>query len=254
MIGTKEFTNLNLMAGTVRSLDQSPGSSEDMAIFNRDFDMLVADMKNLVDPELAADLASQKDYYTAAFQVAKGSFGGKPFGGLKASTGQFGMRLIMPQDLRIAAGTETPAFYSWLQTVTTTSAKSYKTGAIGYNSTYCYTQNLANKNEVIAFHRLISYKPNPRVLAVELTINGVGYMPWSVEAFSKIRKADKLFSILPMPGKVLLHPGGFFYITLYFDMETGTTVMSGVSSLEIEIAPFGLTFAEYDFLAAGNIV
>jgi len=252
MIGAKEFANLNLMAGTVRSLDQAPGSAEDMQIFNRDFDMLVADMKNLVDPELAADLAAQKDYYTAAFQVAKGAFGGKPFGGLKASTGQFGMRMIMPQDLRTDAAGLTPALYSWLQTLTTTTSRTVKTGAIGYGGSYCYTQNAANKNEVIAFHRLISYKPNPRVLAVELTINGVGYMPWSVEVYSKIRKPYKQFTIIPMPGKVLLHPGGFFYINLFFDLEVAT-IPTTTNVVDVEIAPFGLTFAEYDYLAAGAI-
>lgn len=246
-------SKLNLMAGTVRSLDQEVGSSEDLTIFNRDFDMLVANLKALSDPMIGADLAAEKDFYASAFQVAKGYFNKKPFGGLKATTGQFGMRLIEPQDLRIAAGTETPAFYSWHQTVTTTSSKTYKTGAIGYSSGYAYTQNVANHNEVMAFHRLLSYMPAPRVLYAEFYVNGVGYMPYSVEPFSKIGLANKLFKILPMPGKILLHPGGHFYVTFYFDCEGGATAPSTTQNFEIEIAPFGLTFAEYDFLEAGNL-
>lgn len=247
------FKKLNLIAGTVRSLEQEPISGEDSDIFNRDFDLMVQDMKNLADPGLAADLAAEKDFYTAALQVAKGSFNKKPFGGLKASTGQFGFRLINPQDFRVAAGTDTPAIYSWLQTITTTSGKSYGTGAIGYGGASFYAQALANKNEVIAFHRLLSYKPSPRVIQIGLYVNGVSYMPYSVEPFSKIGLPDKLFKILPLPGRILLHPGGYFYATLYFDMETGQTAPSATSNIDIEIAPFGLTFAEYDFLQASQL-
>lgn len=246
-------SKLNLMAGTVRSLDQEVGSSEDLAIFNRDFDLLVKELKNLADESLGADLAAEKDFYSSAFQVAKGYFNKKPFGGLKATTGQFGMRLIEPQDLRIAAGTETPAFYSWHQTIAVSSGKTYKTAAIGYNGGYAYTQNVANKNEVLAFHRLVSYMPSPRVLYTEFYVNGVGYMPYAVEPYSKLGLPDKLFKIIPMPGRILLHPGGYFYVTLYMDLETGATAPSGTPSLEIEIAPFGITFGEYDFLAAGML-
>ncbi len=246
-------SSLNLLAGTVRSLDQEVGSADDLGIFNRDFDALVDDLKKLADPLLGADLEGQKSFYAAAFQVAKGYFNKRPFGGLRASTGQFGMRLIAPQDFRTAAGTETPVFYSWHQTVTTTSVKTYKTGALGYGGSYMYAQNVSNHNEVIAFHRLLSYQPSPRVIYVEHYVNGVGYMPYSVEPFSKIGLSDKLFKILPLPGRVILHPGGHWYCSLYFDLQSGTSSPSGTSSLEIEIAPFGITFGEYDFLEAGNI-
>jgi hypothetical protein len=245
-------SKLNLMAGTVRSLDQEVGTAEDKAIFDRDFDLLVKDLKNLVDPDLGGDLANEKDFYASTFQVAKGYFNKKPFGGLKATTGQFGMRLITPQDLRQAAGTETPAYYSWHQTLTTDSGDT-DTKGLAYSSSYAYTQNLANKNEVLAFHRLLSYAPAPRILYLEFYVNGVGYMPYSVEPFSKIGKPDKLFKILPMPGRILLHPGGHFYCIFWLDLFGGTTAPSGTASVEVEIAPFGITFAEYDFLASSNI-
>lgn len=246
-------TKLNLMAGTVRSLDQEVGSSEDLAIFDRDFNLLIGDLTKLADPLLGDDLRAEKEFYASAFQVAKGYFNKKPFGGLKASTGQFGMRLLGPQDFKTDAAGATPAFYSWHQTITTTSVKTYKTAALGYSGGYAYCKNASNKNAVIAFHRLLSYMPAPRVLLVEHYVNGVGYMPYSVEPYSKIGLPDKLFKILPMPGRILLHPGGYWYCTLYLDLEGGTSSPSGTSSIEIEIAPFGVVFAEYDYLAADQL-
>ena len=245
---------LNIMAGTARSLETAPLSGEDMSLYNRDFDVLVNDILALVDHELGQDLISQKDWYGQVAAVAKGYFNNKPFGGLKAATGQFGMRLIAPQDLRTTATSETAAYYSWLQTLTTTSAKSYRTYGIGGSSTaQAYAQNVSEKKEVIAFHRLISYRPDPNLIAVGFQVNDLAYAPYTVETFSKISKgANKLFRILPMPGGVLLHPGGHFSIDFYFDLGTGTTAPSGTSQVTVEIAPWGLLFAEYDFLASSN--
>lgn len=249
----EQFTKMNIMAGTARSLERAPLSSEDKQVWDRDFDLLVKDLKNLVDLELGQDLEAEKDWYTSVVEVAKGYFNDKPFGGLKSSTGQFGFRLLGPQDLRIAAGTETPAYYSWLQKVTTTSAKTYKQYALGYGSAAVYTQNVSEKKEVIGFHRLLSLKPDPKIILVEFSVNDYPYVPYNVELFGKIAKNDKLFKIIPMPGRVLLHPGGHFYMHLYFDLGTGATAPSGTTDVDIEVAPFGLVFGEYDFLAAANL-
>jgi hypothetical protein len=209
-------------------------------------------MKKLVDVELAEDLQGEKDWYTSACEVAKGYFD-KPFGGLKSSTGQFGFRLLGPQDLKTSAAGDTPAFYSWLQTVTTASSKTYKQYALGYGGAAVYSRNASEKKEVIAFHRLLSYKPTPKLILVEFSVNDYPYAPYNVEVFSKISKNDKLFKIIPMPGRVLLHPGGHFYVNMYFDLGTGANTPSGTSNVDIEVAPFGLVFAEYDYLAASEL-
>lgn len=249
----EQFTKMNIMAGTARSLERSSLSNEDRQIWDRDFDLLVQDLEKLVDAELGQDLKTEKDWYTSVAEVAKGYFNDKPFGGLKSSTGQFGFKLLGPQDLRIDASTGTPAYYSWLQKVTTTSGKTYKTYALGYGSAAVYAQNISEKKEVIGFHRLISYKPDPKLILVEFSVNDYPYAPYSVEMFSKISKDGKLFKIIPMPGRVLLHPGGHFYTHMYFDLGTGASAPSGTSDVDIEVAPFGLVFGEYDYLAAANL-
>jgi len=251
----EKFRKLNLMAGTAKSLEQELLTPEDTDIWDRDFNVLCDDLTKLVDPELGNDLRSEKAFYDAANQVAKGYFDKNPFGGLKSATGQFGFRLITPQDLKTAAAGATPALYSWVQTAAlTASGRSYDTGIIGSSASHAYIKNAANKKAVMAFHRLISYKPSPKVIHVEFNINDYPYVPYSVEPFSKISKENKLFKIIPMPGRIILHPGGKFYVTLWFDAETGASAPPASQNIDIEIAPFGLIFGQYDYLASSELV
>jgi len=243
------------MAGTARSLEQEIVTPEDSKVWDRDFELLVNDLTKLVDPELGNDLRSEKGFYDAALQVAKGYFDKNPFGGLKSATGQFGFRLISPQDLKTAAAGGTPALYSWIQTATlTASGRSYDTGIIGSSASHAYIRNAANKRAVMAFHRLISYKPSPKVIHVEFNINDYPYVPYCVEPFGKISKENKLFKIIPMPGRIILHPGSKIYITLWFDPETGSSAPPASKNIDIEIAPFGLLFGQYDYLASSELV
>lgn len=255
-VTAEQFKKLSLMAGTARSLETEALTQEDIEIWERDFAILCDDLTKLVDPELGSDLRGEKGFYDEAIKVAKAYFDKIPFGGLKAATGQFGFRLIGSQDLKAATSALTPQFYSWIQTLTTTASHTYKQGAFGTAATTnVYTSNRANESELLAFHRLISYKPSPRLLYVEWNINSYPYIPYCVEPYSKISKNDKLFKIIPMPGRVIIHPGGGFYTHFYFDPETGTSAppAAGVT-VDVEIALFGLVFAEYDYLKAGAAI
>jgi hypothetical protein len=256
-ISGPEYSKLNLMAGTAKDLLQEQATSEDLNVWNRDFDLLVSDMAKHADFELGTDLGNEKQFYTAALQVAKGYFDAKSFGGLKAATGQFGFRIIGPQDLKAASSSMVPALISWIQTLTTDSGHTYEQYAIGVaSSAAVYTSALVTQKSLLAWHRLISYKPSPRLQYVEWNINNSPYVPYCVEPFSKVQKADgKLFRLIPMPGRIIIHPGGSFYGHLYFDLEEAYASLSGTTkSVDVEIGLFGLVFAEYDYLKAGTAV
>ncbi|MBA7684029.1 hypothetical protein ES703_92418 [subsurface metagenome] len=237
------------MAGTARALEQKELKPDDIANFNRDFDLLTTDLSKLVDPELGRDLADEKEFYLAVCQVAKGYFNDKPFGGLKAATGQYGMRFIIPQDFRTqSGGGSTYQLYSWFQTKSTGAATTVF-DLFGSSGSPILAETEAENKNVIAFHRLLSYKPDPQLMMLQFTINDFPYAPYSVEPFSKITKADKLFKIIPMMGRVVLHPGGKLYVKAWIDrMHSGTTTPSTAYTLDIEIAPFGLLFAEQAYL------
>ena len=252
-IRAEEFAKMNIMAGTARGLERSSLSGEDQEVWNRDFDLLVNDLKRVIDPEIGAELEREKDLYTSACEVAKGYFNDKSLGGLKCSTGQFGFRLIGPQDLKTDSAGATPAFYSWRQKVDTTTGKTYKQYLFGYGTAAVYAKDAANKQAVLAFHRLISYKPDPRLILVQFEINDYPYVPYNVELFSSIAKENKLFKIIPMPGRVILHPGGHFFMHAYFDRQTGATAPALIGSMDVELALFGLVFAEHDYLAADQL-
>lgn len=246
----EQFGKMNIMAGTARSLERSTLSSEDKTVWDRDFDLLVQDLKKLVDLELGTDLEAEKGWYTAAVEVAKGYFNDKPFGGLKSATGQFGFRLLGPQDLKTDAAGGTPKFYSWLQKVTTTSVKTYA----DIVSDAAYARNASEKKSVIAFHRLVSYKPSPKLVALRFNINDYPYVPYTLEMFSQVQRDAKLIKIVPMPARVLLHPGGKFHLRGFFDLGTGASAPVGTTDIDVEIAPFGMIFAEYDYLAETELI
>jgi len=245
----KQFQKLNILAGTGRSLEQKQLTDSDTVIYNRDFDLLVGELSKLVDPELGRDLADEKEFYLAVCQVAKGYFD-KPFGGQKAATGEYGMRFIIPQDFRTASGGGTTyQLYSWFQTKATGSTTVSTFDLFGSSGSPILAESESEHKSVIAFHRLLSYKPDPQLIMLQFTINDFPYAPYSVEPFCKILKDEKLFKILPLMGRVILHPGGKLYVKAWVDeMLSGTTIWAATYTHDIEIAPFGLIFAEQAYL------
>lgn len=241
-----EFVKLNLMAGTARLLEQVALKPDDLTIFNRDFDLLVEKLAKS-DPELGANFAAEKEFYLGVCQIAKGYFNEKPFGGLKSATGQYGMNLIAPQNLKTASEGTTRSYYSWGQTVTVLSGLTYAHVLGSGTAASCFASAEAEKKEVIGFHAFLSYKPDPKLMLLGVQINDYPYAPWDIEPYAKITKADKLFKILPIPGRIILHPGGKFSLKGFFDLTCGSTRGAGADTdIDVEIAPLGLTFAEYD--------
>jgi len=245
------FAKLNLMAGTARLLEQVVATPVDIEVFNRDFDLLVKELSK-VDPELGYNLGLEKEFYSGVNQIAKAYFNMKPFGGLKSSTGQYGMNIITPQNLRNSFGGGTPFYYNWVKTLSVASGGT-EAYILGTSATaQCYASAENEKKEVIGFHAFLSYKPDPKLIMLHMEVNDYPYAPWGVEPYAKITKAEKLFKILPIPGRVILHPGGKFALKGYFDVRSSVTLAADVD-VDVEIAPFGLTFAEYDQFEIANI-
>lgn len=250
----EEFSRLNILTGTAKKLEQKPLTARDEEVFSRDFDMLVHKLAK-VDEELGANLGAEKEFYVGVCQIAKGYFDMIPFGGLTCAIGQFGMNFISPQYLDSNA-TGTKKQYSWFQTLSLTSGVTtadFLGGPTG--STQCYAEATIQERTVLGFHTLISYSPDPQLQLIRINVNDYPYVPFNVEPFAKITKPDKLFKLIPLPGRIVINPGGKFYISGYFDKGTGTSTPGATpSTLDIEIAPFGLIFAEYGKLAAANLL
>ena len=248
------FTRLNILTGTAKKLEQKPLTDRDQEIFNRDFDLLVHKLTK-VDEELGTNLGAEKEFYLGVCQIAKGYCDMIPFGGLTSAIGQYGMNLLHPEYIDSnASGTK--KMYSWQQTVSMTSGVTTADilgGPIG--STWCYAEATLQERTVIGFHTLLSYSPDPKLLLLRINVNDYPYVPFNVEPWGKLTKPDKLFKLLPLPGRIVINPGGRFYISGYFDRATGLSAPGIVDpNIDIEIAPFGLIFAEYGKLAAANLI
>lgn len=242
VVTEKEFTKLNLLSGTVTSLGQTPLSDDDKAIWDRDFALLVKTLTDLCDAELGRDFLAEAEFYLMACQIAKNYFDDKPLGGLTPRSGSFGMRFILPQDMSSAAG-YTAVIHKWIKSVSVTASTTWA-DIWGTSSSPYFATTTSEARVCFAFHKLISYQPDPKVFGIKLWVNETPYPGWSVEPFAKISKgANKNFRLLPLPGRVVLHPGGKFAIGGCFQKSLAFATEENV---DIEIAPLGLTFCEYD--------
>ena len=228
------------MAGTVRALDRQSLTWEEESLWHGDFKHLVESVGVLLDLRLGADLERRKEFYHAVAEVGKGYFN-KPFGGVNPTENQYGFRMLSPQDLRTTISGETPAYISWRQKVTIGQLGKVPY-VFGYSNGPVFSRKAAGASAVLAFHSLVSYQPTPDISLVGFNVNDYQYPPFSVELFAKVCRGEET-RLLPMPKFILLHPGGSFSLYVYFDIGVGSTV-------DIELAPLGLVFAEYNYLAA----
>lgn len=242
VVEAEKFTKLNLLAGTVTSLGQTALSSDDRVIWDRDFAMLIDTLAKLADPELGQDLANEAEFYLMACQIAKNYFDDKPLGGLTPRSGQFGFRVILPQDMSSAAA-YTAAIHKWAQTISLSGSVTWA-DILGSSGSPYFATTTSEAEVALAFHKLISYQPDPKVFGLKLWVNETPYPGWSVEPFAKISKgANKNFRLLPLPGRVVIHPGGKFAIGGCFQKAKA---FATAEDIDVEIAPLGLTFCEYD--------
>lgn len=242
VVAPEQFTKLNLLAGTVTSLGQTPLSDDDKPVWQRDFAVLLDTLSKLCDPELGADFLAEAEFYLMACQIAKSYFDNKPLGGLTPRSGQYGFRIILPQDISSAAA-YTAALHKWAQTVSLDASKTWG-NILGSSTSPYYATTTSEARVLFAFHKLISYQPDPGVFGLKLWVNETPYPGWSVEPFAKIRKgANKNFALLPLPGRVVIHPGAKFAIGGCFQKAKA---FATAESVDVEIAPLGLTFCEYD--------
>lgn len=239
---------LPILAGTAKNLERKELTEKERGIFDDDFNLLVNDLQKLVDPDLGLDLSAQKDFYQAVAEVAKGYFD-KPFGGIKCATGEYGMRFIIPQDFRnTSGGGTTKQYYSWFQTLASGAGET-DADLWGSSSSPILGETESEHRTVMGFHRLLSYKPDPRLIMIQFTINDFPYAPYGVEPYAKIMKDEKMFKVIPLPGGIVIHPGGKLYMKVWLDPQhSGTTVMTAAVTVDTEIAPFGLIFAEQAYL------
>lgn len=225
---------VDVLTGKIAKLEYKDPTPDEKALFREFFDILIEELRKM-DEELARSYEENYDFYIYALGVAKGYFD-KPYGGKNASSGQFGSVLMRPQDAYYSSTTQ---YNHWKRTLTASSTKQNLFG--GGSTDPIKASTTSEKKSVLAFHKLLSYHPSPKLQTVLWTVNRFPYIHHGVEPFSKIPKLGKTFKIIPIPAKtpggVILHPGGQFY-TEVFAEETVTS----------EIALLGLCFAEYDYL------
>ena len=228
------FPKLDLLTGRVGKLKYVALKPDELGLFEDSWNRRMTELA-ILDPEIVASFEANKSFYRGAAGVAKGYFD-VPYGGDRASSGQFGDVLIRPQDFF----SELPSLKQvnvWKKTITT----------IGWNDLFgdstdpIKTRTTKDEETCFAIHKLISYDPSPAIQTLRWIVNTFPYPVYPVEPYSKISKAHKVVKLIPLPtaipGGLLIHPCGEFYLRAAIE-----------TAKDIEVAPLGLCFAKWAWL------
>jgi hypothetical protein len=245
------MANYNLITGKIGALQSVALTDEEQKAFDASFATLVA-KKNAIDPEIGKSFDDQHDFYAYAAQVAKAYFSTSniPFVPDEPTSGAFGMREMLPQDVIPPSFAGAPpsvvsGFSSWKQLLTLGAANIW-TNLFGPAGVPGQASNVQSYHSLLAFHGLISWQASSRALLLRHLVNGYQYPAVSVEQDAKIDKKGKNFKLIPLEGDFLIHPTGYWTTDIALEKE----VVGNIESYTEQIGILGLTFAEYSYLLA----
>lgn len=241
--------NYNLITGKLQNLQSVALSDDEKKEFDDAFKRIVARINN-IDPELAADFQNEHDFYQYAASVAKAYFSSTnlPFVPDEPTSGTFGMRELIPQDMQppsIFTGTITASFHSWVQSLSV-GASAVWTDLFGSSASPIKPSNLQSYHSLLAFHQLISWQPGTRIVQMRHNVNGYQYPGVSVEHEAKITKAFKPFKVIPLEGEFLIHPTGYWNTRVALEKD----VFADAETYTEEIGIMGICFGEFGYLNA----
>lgn len=219
---------VDLMVGRPKPYAHEEPSDDEKELFNDSFSRKAEELK-LIDVDIYNSFMNARPFYDHALGVSKAVLG-VPYGGDRCNSGQFGDTFIRPYDLSMSQDTE---FDTWVKTI----ASAGWQALWGSSADPIEPSITAMQKAVHAFHKLIAYGPSPSIQQMAWNVNKFTYPTISVEPFSKISKPEKVIKLIPMPGQVLVLPGGSYFVRMACE-KVGT----------IEVAPLGLVFAEYKYL------
>jgi len=100
-----------LLGGIGPSIEISDFNDQEKDLFNAFIEYATESLKR-IDSNIASDFSSQKDLILAFAKVFKAKIGNKPFGGIMPSSSQFGIGLLIPQDIKYVdtPSAEQPAY------------------------------------------------------------------------------------------------------------------------------------------------
>jgi len=243
--------NFNLIIGKISPLQSAALTDAEQTKFDAAYSRLVV-KKKAIDPEIGQSFEDEHDFYAYAAQVAKAYFTtlNIPFEPDEPSSGTFGMRELLPQDIVPPSFAGSPpsvvsGFSSWKQLLTLAAANIW-TNLFGPAGVQGQASNVQSYHSLLAFHSLISWQASSRALLLRHNVNGYQYPAVSVEENAKIDKKGKSFKIIPLEGEFLIHPTGYWTTDVALEKE----VVGNIESYTEQIGILGLTFAEYSYLLA----
>ena len=230
-----------LFGGLGPTMEVMDFNDEEITIFNKNFD----DFKTVlsrISPIIANDFAAQKDVFLTFAKVFKAKVDGKSFGGISPTSGQFGMQLIIPQDIKYTAtpSASEPAYTdyndnSWTIDLTAGTA-AYLLGS----STDFYKASPTVGSRamlVIMKNGLIEVGTTPKINQIQVQTEKVNYPPFNIHPLAdQTIERDRQIYQYNLP----------FAIPVFYDFGIKMSVMPTVTGTS-DLRLIGLVFYEHDF-------
>jgi len=217
------FTEMT-WAGKVRTVPYKALLQKELAVFDRDYTMMVEHLRKH-DPEIAINFEAKREYYKVAAGIFKETFD-LPFGGVETSSGEFGFSgPLLPSYPFLAART-------WVKNI------SAGWGALfGASGSEIAGNSTVTTRRMYAYQALLSVMGDPKLLALIFNVNGYQYPAFGTLAQIKVPKKETWIREIPFAKVILVHPTGKHYARACYE-QAG----------QVELIPLGLMFAEHDYL------
>lgn len=238
----------------------TPLSGPESAIYDVEFDE-TCDRYADEDGQISDGFRKNKGSYLWAIAQAKSTFSNQAFAGLEPVSGNYGWRLMIPQD--ISAGTY-PTFnplgaavsdvHTWYHQITLTASHTRGQVFPVTGSGSVIVCSTINAQSIHAFHEFISYRPGTRIQAMAITVNGQVYTWWALDGNAKTGKPFKSFRLLPLswdknPDGMIVYTGNGGNWSLMGGFDKEDVAFATQLIITEEIGVLGIVIAQYNYLA-----
>jgi len=237
------FEGYDVLIGGVGSLPVKELSDEEKRLLNV-FNANALDALNKVSPEIGADFETYMPVIEALAKVMKAKIN-KPFGGMFPSSGQFGVGLIIPQDIKYAAtaSSDNPCYTDYSANSWTLSVTAGTTVHILGDGTHYYKPRTATGYRCIMLilkNGIVEVGSTPSLNQFQFKTEKVSYPAWSVHPLvdQPIAEGYQIYRYnIPVA------------IPLYYDFGVMLDAMP-IATRTIDLRLIGVVFYEYDHRAS----
>jgi len=223
-----------IIVGQIKELKRTGLTSEEETLLEKELSELARVYK--LEQDMSRLLLEDLDVIKLGAQIAKGVMDEKPFGGVYATEGQFGFRLIIPQSIIFKDKTY---LTTWKKTYTSTGWQNL----FGTSTNPIKMPTQEGYRRVLVITKLVNHHPVPKLDGIKIHMGRTEYNTYFINQYAKFSE----LKVAELPGYILFYPGVEGYIRGHVDEGIATPAND-------EPALFGVEFAEAEILRSESVL